>query len=188
MNDEHEPVRVAVFGSSEPRAGDPLYEQAYEVGRLLAAAGHAVITGGYGGVMEAASRGARDAGGRAVGVTCSIFAGRSPNPFLSEALSTEDLHQRQRVLIEQAQGFIVLRGGAGTLAELAMLWALHRVGGLEARPVVLLGDPWPGFLEQLSRSGMLEPPELEATRLARSPEEAVRLLAERVPRAEGKRK
>ncbi len=76
---------IAVFGSSEPLEGEPLYEQARRVGALLAAAGYRVVTGGYGGVMEGASRGAIERGGEAIGVVCgAVFPARSPNRYLTE--------------------------------------------------------------------------------------------------------
>lgn len=169
---------VAVFGSSEPPEGHPLYEQARTVGRLLAEGGFAVMTGGYGGVMEGASRGAREAGGPAIGVTCEAFRGRRANSFLTEERRTPTLFDRQRVLVEVPKGYIVLHGKSGTLAELALIWALHRAGNLADKPLVLLGDAWPAVLDALWRADMLEAEERSMTRLAREPEQAVRALAE----------
>ncbi|HEX6852651.1 MAG TPA: LOG family protein [Candidatus Polarisedimenticolaceae bacterium] len=164
---------VAVFGSSEPLEGDPIYEAARATGRLLAAAGFAVATGGYGGVMEAASRGASESGGRAIGVTCSIFPERSANRWLTEVRETADLHERQRVLVEIADGYVVLPGKSGTLAELTLVWALHRAGSLPHRPVVLLGAGWVHFLRHLVQGSMIEPEQLAITRAVGTPEEAV---------------
>ena len=164
---------VAVFGSSEPVPGDPIYEAARKVGELLARAGYRVATGGYGGVMEAASRGAREAGGGTIGVTCSIFSDRRPNEFVDEIVPTDDLHERQRRLIEASSGFVVLPGKSGTLAELTLLWALHRAGSLTSSPVVLLGAGWVHFLRHLVASGMIEPDQLAITRAVATPEEAV---------------
>jgi hypothetical protein len=167
---------IAVFGSSEPVQGDPLYDEARRVGQLLAAAGFRVVTGGYGGVMEGASRGAAEAGGSAVGVTCSIFRDRSPNPYLAETIEKADLHDRTRELVALSDGFVVLMGKSGTLAELAFLWALHRAGCLDRRPVVLLGDPWRHLLRHLVRAGILESPQFDVTRVVDTPEETVDTL------------
>lgn len=167
---------IAVFGSSEPLPGEPLYEQARELGRRLAEAGFAVITGGYGGVMEAASRGAREAGGHAVGVTCAVFSARRPNRWLSEERQARDLYDRTRELIGRARGFVVLEGKAGTLAELAFLWALERAGCLDGRPVVLLGESWERLVDELTRCDMLERQQIEATRFAPSPAGALQVL------------
>ncbi len=167
---------VAVFGSSEPPEGHPLYEQARTVGRLLALRGFVVMTGGYGGVMEGASRGAREAGGRAVGVTCEMFRGRRPNPFLTEERRAPTLFERQRVLVETPRGYVVLHGKSGTLAEVSLVWALHRAGSLGDRPLVLLGEAWPALLDLLSGAEMLETEQRAITRVAREPDEAVREL------------
>ena len=167
---------IAVFGSSEPTDGDPAYEQARQVGRLLAEAGFRVVTGGYGGVMEGASRGATESGGTAVGVTCSIFSQRDPNPYLSENVGTADLHDRTRELVARSDGFVVLPGKSGTLAELAFLWALHRAGCLDRRPVILLGDSWRHLLRHLVRAGILESPQFDVTRVVDTPEETVDAL------------
>lgn len=164
---------IAVFGSSEPVENEPLYEAARAIGGLLAQAGYVVATGGYGGVMEAANRGAREAGGRTIGVTCSIFVQRAPNPYLDEALDTANLHERQRLLIESARGFVVLPGKSGTLAELTLVWALHRAGSLESCPVVLLGAGWVHFLRHLVQAGMLDEEQLAITRAVAEPHEAV---------------
>jgi len=167
---------IAVFGSSEPQPGDPLYETAHRLGSLLARARFVVVTGGYGGVMEAASHGAHEAGGRTLGVTCTTFSAREANPYLTDEVRANDLHDRTRELIERASGYVILPGKAGTLAELALLWALDRAGCLRGRPVVLLGTDWQPLIDLLERSNMLESSQLDHTRLARTPEEAVAFL------------
>lgn len=164
---------VAVFGSSEPPEGHPLYETARRVGSLLTRAGYGVITGGYSGVMEGASRGAAEAGGRAVGVTCALFAERTPNPYLTSVHPTDDLIARMAALASSAGGYVVLHGKSGTLAELTLLWALHRAGSLGPRPVVLLGPSWRPFLHHLVKAEMIDEEQLAITRVADEPEEAV---------------
>jgi len=173
-------TRVAVFGSSEPAPGEPAYEIARRVGRLLAEAGYDVVNGGYGGVMEAASRGAREAGGRAVGITTHAFSRGRGNSFLAEELPEEDLYLRTRTLIETSAAYIILPGKAGTLAELAFLWALQRARLLAGKPVVLLGPFWRGFVDQLLERELLEPSQAAATAHAASPEEAVSMIRSQV--------
>ena len=168
-----EALAIAVFGSSEPRQGDRAYDEAVDMGAKLAQAGYAVLTGGYGGVMEGASRGARDAGGSTIGVTCALFDHRAPNAWLDETVPTPNLHDRTRELIERAAGFVVLPGKAGTLAELSFLWALHRAGSLGERPVILLGSPWPRLLQYLLEGGLLDRPEYAMAHLASTPEQAL---------------
>ncbi len=165
---------VAVFGSSEPPPGSPPYEEAHRLGRLLAQAGFAVVNGGYGGVMEASARGAREAGGTAIGVTTHAFRGRGPgNPFLSVEHREPDLHSRTRRLIETAGAFIILPGKAGTLAELTFLWALRKGGLLGPKPIVLIGRVWEDLIPRLLGLGLLEAESAAATRVVRGPEEAV---------------
>jgi uncharacterized protein (TIGR00730 family) len=177
---------VAVFGSGEAREGDPLYELARRVGMRLVEAGYGVVTGGYGGVMEGANRGAVEAGGASVGVTCAVFSGRAPNGFLTERRETPDLLARTGALIDAACGYIVLHGKSGTLAELTSVWALHRAGSLGPRPVVLLGGAWRPFLHHLVRGDMIEDDQLAITRVADGPEDAVTAL-DRFLVAEGAR-
>ena len=167
---------VAVFGSSEPREGDPLYEEARAVGTLLARSDFRVVNGGYGGVMEAASRGAQEAGGHAIGVTTLAFARGPGNPFLSEEHREPDLFLRTRRLIEMSRAYIILRGKSGTLAELAFLWALNRADLLPPTRIVLLGDFWEGLLRSLEELQMIEARQIGITRLARTPAEAVDLI------------
>jgi len=168
---------IAVFGSSEPGPGDPLFEQATQIGRLLAQAGHAVVTGGYGGVMEGASRGACEGGGRAIGVTCSIFAERAPNPYLTEEICTGDLAQRTGELVDRSRGFVVLEGKAGTLAELSFLWALQRAGCLDARPVIVLSARFKALFERLAGESILDPQQVRMTRVADSADDVLRILS-----------
>jgi len=169
-----------VFGSSEPAEGDPLYEMGRRVGYLLASGGYGVVNGGYGGVMEGASRGAREAGGIAIGVTTKDF-GRGPgNRFLSQEYAEGNLFDRTRRLMEMSAAYIILPGKAGTLAEVAFLWALHRAGLLNGRPIVLVGPFWKGLVEQLVERNLLEPGQAAATRYAATPEEAVDLIRRQV--------
>jgi uncharacterized protein (TIGR00730 family) len=172
---------VAVFGSSEPQENDPLYQLAVQTGRELAGAGFAVVTGGYGGVMEGACRGAHHAGGEAVGVVVtSIFGDREPNVYLTKTIDTPDLYERTRLLIDRCDAYLVLAGRAGTLAELAWVWALARAGSLSPRPVIAVGEPWPEVLDLLERRNMLDPVALRMTERAQTAREAVEVLERRL--------
>jgi uncharacterized protein (TIGR00730 family) len=172
------PPTVAVFGSADPLPGEPLYEEAREVGRLLARDGWRVATGGYGGVMEGASRGAREAGGATVGVVSTLFRSRRPNRHLTQILTVTDLHDRMRALVELGEAYVVLWGKSGTLAEAALVWALLRAGSLPPRPVLLLGARWERLLAYLRETKMLEGDELRSTRVALTPAEVPAALRE----------
>jgi uncharacterized protein (TIGR00725 family) len=173
---------VTIFGSSEPRPGEPSYQEAHRAGVLLAEAGLAVVNGGYGGVMDASSRGAREAGGPAIGVTVAGFLGRGGgNRWLSHEICEPDLYRRTRTLVELACGYLVLPGKAGTLAELGFLWALRRGRLLGDRPVVLAGPSWEDVVHTLREKGLLDPATLKGTWLAPTVDGAVRRLLENLP-------
>ncbi len=174
---KEEKKTVAVFGSSEPTEGDPLYQTAYELGKLCAEQGFHVCTGGYGGVMEAASKGARERGSDAIGVTVNMFDWRNPNRYVSIHYHENDLYKRTKKLIEVSDAFVILPGKSGTLSELTFLWALHRAGVLGKKPIVLLGDVWTGFMKSLADRNLIEKQEFEATKIAKNPHEAVEEIA-----------
>jgi len=169
---------IAVFGGSEPAAGSDAWRIAYDVGRLLAATGFVVVNGGYGGVMEASARGAREAGGRTIGVTTAALAFRgAANPWIETERRERDLFDRTRSLIEAAAGFVILPGRSGTLAELGFVWALHKAGLLGGKPIQMIGQVWEELLPQLRRLDLLDPSVLEITEIAAGPRQAVDRLA-----------
>ncbi|OGO36353.1 MAG: hypothetical protein A2W35_03335 [Chloroflexi bacterium RBG_16_57_11] len=144
---------VTVFGGSRP--DDQGYAQALELGKLLGEAGFAVLTGGYIGTMEAVSRGAAEAGGQVIGVTCDeIEAWRptSPNPWVMEERRYPTLRQRISALIDGGQAAIALPGGPGTLTEIMEMWNLLLIEVISPRPLILVGDGWRATIEQFFRS------------------------------------
>lgn len=135
-------MRVTVFGSARVHEGSPEYEEARVLGQTLAKRGDIIVSGGYGGVMEAVSRGAHESGGRVVGVTVAPWTGRlAPNRYLSEQISAETLFTRLEALIE-SEALIALSGGAGTLGEVALAWNLRQMELMPAKPVILVGGLW----------------------------------------------
>ncbi len=168
--------RIAVYGSSTVREDDPAYALARELGTELARAGAEVMTGGYGGIMEACSRGAAEAGGHVIGVTVELFEKRGPvNPWVKERVHTPDLFERLRVLVSRADGFIVVSGSLGTLTELFLTWTLLSVSARPRAPLVLLGERWKPWLE-VHRDAAFIPPDLfRHVQLARDTAEAARL-------------
>lgn len=133
---------VVVFGGQRVPAGSVLYKQAYRLGQRLARAGYAVASGGYQGVMEAVSRGAREAGGYVVGYTCDIFDMIAPNPWLSEERRTPTLTARIQRMAEEGDAFLALHGGIGTLAEITVIWNLLLINNLGPKPFLLVGQEW----------------------------------------------
>ena len=141
-------LTITVFGSSRPRAGEPDYEEARALGRALADRGFAVCTGGYGGVMEAVSRGAKEAGGRVVGVTADFFRAQA-NAWVDEEVRVATWQDRLFELIRRGAGYVACKGGTGTLVELAVVWEMLNKGVLERKPFVVLGDFWQPVLERV---------------------------------------
>ena len=164
---------VSVFGSSQAQPGSPAYDEARLVGTLLAREGLTVCSGGYGGVMEAVSRGAKEAGGFVIGVTSKIFTRRGANRWVDEEVQTETFIERLRILIAQGQGYLALKGGIGTLTEISLVWSLLQTRSIPRGPFVLLRDPWEGLLGFCSDTLIIRKHDLEYPRLAGSPDKAV---------------
>jgi len=138
-------MNITVFGSASPEAGDERYEEARQLGEFLARAGHVVLTGGYMGSMEAVSRGAVEAGGHAVGVTCNQiekWRNTKANAWVKEERRFESMRERLYYLVESCDAAMALPGGVGTLAEIAVMWSQMQTQALPARPLILIGDGW----------------------------------------------
>lgn len=133
---------VTVFGSADPAEGSCEYELARQVGAALAGLGYTIVNGGYGGTMAASARGAVEAGGQAVGVTCTHWKS-PPNPYLARVVHTTCLPERVETLIDLGRaGFVVLAGGTGTLQELATVWERMCKKTMPVRPIVCVGEFW----------------------------------------------
>jgi uncharacterized protein (TIGR00730 family) len=133
---------ITVFGSSAVQEGTAEYVQAYHLGKVLAEAGYTIVNGGYGGTMEAVSRGAAEAGGHTIGVTCKAFTGRTINRWIMEEIAVGRYLDRLLKLIELGDAYIALPGGTGTLAEVALVWEMIRKGELQPEPVFLYSEFW----------------------------------------------
>lgn len=139
---------ITVFGSSRPSEGDSQYAEARALGSALAAKGFVVCSGGYGGVMEAVSRGAKEAGGRTFGITSSFFRARA-NRWIDEETSVPTWQDRLFALINRGDGFVACPGGTGTLVELAVVWEMLNKRAMPPKPFVLLGDFWRPIIERV---------------------------------------
>ncbi|MGB2953850.1 MAG: TIGR00730 family Rossman fold protein [Gaiellaceae bacterium] len=173
---------VTVFGSARVREGDETYELAREAGRLLAEAGFAVVTGGGPGAMEAANRGAREAGGLSVVFNIELPHEQESNPYLDIAVTFRHFYVRKTMFVKAAEGFLILPGGFGTLDELFESLTLIQTGKVLHFPVVLVrSDYWQGLLEwtrdRLLAEGMIAPADLELLHVTDEPRKAVELIA-----------
>ncbi len=178
------PKAVTVFGSARTRPGSPDYCQAEELGRALARAGHAVITGGGPGEMEAVSKGAFEAGGQTIGICIELPQEEKPNSYLTRTLSFRYFFVRKVMFVKYSKAFVILPGGFGTLDELFEALMLVQTCKVPPFPVILAGNDgfWDGLLGWLSssllRRGMIGPEDLRLLQRADTAEEVVELLAD----------
>jgi uncharacterized protein (TIGR00730 family) len=149
---------VTVFGGNAVEVDDAGYKEAYELGRLLAQAGYTVATGGYYGTMEAISKGAKEAGAHVVGVTTGRFDdwGLKPNPYVDEEVKFPTLFQRLHYLVTFSDALVALRGGVGTLSEVALSWSLLQVAEMPRKPLVLVGPHWRRIMETFHKESTVK--------------------------------
>lgn len=132
---------ITIFGSSLPLPGDADYEIAYRLAKKLAVNGFNICSGGSLGIMDAVSRGASEEGKEAIGVTVSIFKTPSTK-YLTKEIKCNTLYERLENLITNANGFIILPGGTGTLLELALIWELLNKEVMQYKPIACIGSIW----------------------------------------------
>lgn len=166
---------VTIFGGSKCREADPAYAQALRVGELLADAGYTICTGGYSGVMEAASRGAHERGGRVIGITMNQFKSE-PNRYLTEKIPSEHFYERLQRLIVESVGYVALRGGMGTVTEISLVWNKMQTRVLGPRPLVLLGECWPPVVAEWQRHLAVSDEDVRILSFADTPEAAVEII------------
>ncbi len=142
---------ITIFGTAKANPGDTAYTLAYETGKQLAQAGFTIANGGYGGTMLAAAKGAAEAGGKIIGVTCSAFKNSTANEYISSEIVTDSLDERLDTLIKLGHAYVVLPGGTGTLLELAKVWELKNKGFLQAdKPIILVGGFWKPLVDLIA--------------------------------------
>jgi uncharacterized protein (TIGR00730 family) len=137
---------ITIFGGSKSAEDSQEYCEAKELGSRLAVAGFTICTGGYLGIMEAASRGAREKGGRVFGIVLNQFK-HEPNRYLTDKVATNHFYERLQNLITRSVGFVALRGGMGTITEISLVWNKLQTGVIGPRPLVLMGECWKPVIE-----------------------------------------
>ncbi len=164
---------VTVFGSARFAEDHPYYAMAREVGRLLAGRGFTVMTGGGPGVMEAANRGAKEAGGRSIGCNIRLPREQKPNDYLDTMLEFDHFYVRKVMLIKYSYAFVVLPGGFGTMDELFEVLTLIQTGKLRDFPVALMGrefyEPGVQMLRRMAERKTIDPPDLERLTVSDDP-------------------
>ena len=173
---------VTVFGGNAIEVDDAGYTEAFELGRLLAQAGYTVATGGYYGTMEATSRGAKEAGAHVIGVTTGRFddRGLKPNPWVDEEIKFPALFQRLHYLVTFSDALVALRGGVGTLSEVALSWSLLQVAEMPRKPLVLVGPHWRRALQAYHRESTVKEHDWALLSFAEGVREVVPLLQVRL--------
>ena len=175
---------VTVFGSARFEAGHPYYELARDMGRALAEAGFAVMSGGGPGVMEAANRGAREAGGLSLGCNIQLPHEQKPNDYLDKFIEFEHFFIRKVMLVKYSSAFIVMPGGYGTLDEAFEVATLIQTGKLERFPIVGLGGEFWYDLRKFAREtliseGVIDPEDIKFVHPVESVEEAMSFIVPR---------
>jgi uncharacterized protein (TIGR00730 family) len=172
---------ITVFGSARVAEGDPAYEMAREIGRLLAEEGYAVITGGGPGVMEAANRGCQEGGGLSVGCNIELPHEQSINPYVDLGVEFRYFFARKTMFVKYADGFVILPGGYGTMDELFEALTLIQTGKIRGFPVICVGSAFFGGLVEwmkikLLGEGMVSPGDLELIQVTDDPKEVIEIV------------
>lgn len=171
---------ITVFGSSKPVEGEIEYEFARKLGYELGKVGFTICNGGYGGIMEATARGAKEAGAKTIGITVATFGG-SANKWIDEEIKARDLFERLKILIEKGDGYVVLKGGTGTLVEISLVWELMNKGLINPKPFIAVRF-WSPVIEIISEQLRYESREdvAEFIRVMNNIDEIVKYMAQRL--------
>ncbi|HUG30172.1 MAG TPA: TIGR00730 family Rossman fold protein [Candidatus Limnocylindria bacterium] len=172
---------ITVFGSARVLPGDPAYDMAREIGRLLAEEGYAVITGGGPGVMEAANRGCQEGGGLSVGCNIELPHEQSINAYVDLGVEFRYFFARKVMFVKYADGFVILPGGYGTMDELFESLTLIQTGKIRHFPVVCVGSAFFGGLIdwmrlKLAGEGMIGPNDLDLIQVTDDPREVIEIF------------
>src|SRR5437016_979131 len=166
---------VTIFGGSRCTEADPEYAQAHRVGELLAEAGFVICTGGYLGIMEAASRGARDKGGRVFGIVMNQFKSE-PNRYLTDKVATAHFYDRLQNLITRSVGFVAFKGGMGTVTEISLVWNKLQTRVLASRPLILVGECWTPVVAAWKQSLVVSDSDVSLLDFADNAEQAFKVI------------
>jgi uncharacterized protein (TIGR00730 family) len=181
---------VSIFGSARAAEDSVPYRQARETARLFAEAGFAVVTGGGPGVMEAANRGCKEAGGLSIGFNIALPHEQGPNAYCDIAMTFKHFYARKTMFVKAAEGFVIFPGGFGTLDELFEALTLIQVGKVGNFPVVLVGmDYWGEMLDwvrsEMLADGMISTRDLDLLYVTDDPAEAARAVVDSYDRVAG---
>jgi len=166
---------ITIFGSAIPREDDAQYKFAYELGAALAKEGFNICTGGYGGIMEAASKGAYDNAGLVYGVTIELW-NKEPNQYLTVEVREDKLFERITKLLELGDAYIILQGGTGTLLEFAAVWEYANKNLQQSKPIICHSNMWKEIVDVINGQMIVENRRTDLIRCFDTVEEIVEYL------------
>lgn len=183
---QHIGPAVTIFGSARFKPGEPFYESSRETGKAFAEAGFSVLTGGGPGAMEAANKGAFEAGGKSYGLNIILPHEQAPNPYVDDTISFDYFFVRKTMLVKYSCAYIVMPGGLGTLDELFEAATLIQCKKIGPFPLILVGKEfWSGlrnYISYLADNGVFTPDEIGFSKIVDTPEEAVELVLKSMPK------
>lgn len=166
---------VAIFGYADAQEHEDLFKTVREVSKKLAETGYTVVDGGGPGVMRAATIGAKEGGGKVIGVTLYSeeiphFEGRDPKNMFDEEIKTTNYVERTLALLKTGQVYVIFNGGTGTISEFGMAWGLAKLHFGHHKPIILYGKFWENIIKAFKENMMLRPEELEVYKIVDTPE------------------
>ena len=173
--------QIAIFGYADAIENDALYKSVMEVSKILAEAGYTVVDGGGPGVMRAATLGAKQVGGKVIGVTfhpknITFFEGRDPKNLFDKEIKTSSYVERTLTLMEQGQAYVVFNGGTGTISEFGMAWGLARLYFGHHKPLILYGKFWEKIMKTFNETMMIRPEEKKVYKIVNTPAGVIQAL------------
>ena len=176
MNENPQERIITIFGGSKCKKDSDEYREAKDLGGRLAEAGFTICTGGYLGIMEAASHGAREKGGRVYGIVMNQFK-TEPNRYLTDKVATDHFYDRLQNLITRSVGFVAFRGGMGTVTEILLVWNKLTTAVIGKRPLVLVGDCWPPIVDAWQKSLVVSDADVAFLDFAKDAADAAEILS-----------
>lgn len=172
---------IAIFGHADTSNKDDLFQDVFRVSRRLAESGYTIVDGGGPGLMLAASLGAKEGGGKVIGVTLypenmKNFEGKDPKNLLDKEIETKTYVERTLTLMKQGQVYVIFKGGTGTISEFAMAWGLARLYFGHHKPLILYGKFWKKIINVFKENMLLRPEELQVYKIVENPEEVLQAI------------
>lgn len=174
---------IAIFGYADAIENGDLFQNVREVSKKLAQTGYTVVDGGGPGVMRAATVGAKEGGGKVIGVTLYVedipnFEGRDPKNMFDEEIKTNNYVERTLALMKTGQVYVVFNGGTGTISEFGMAWGLAKLYFGHHKPLILYGKFWENIIKAFKENMLIRPQELEVFKIVTSPEEVLDAISD----------